>query len=158
MENKVMEALEHIKTHIIIETEIKVNQELGVVNPYYNDYEIILQALQRLEAIDNAEPSKAMERVNYLSAILPDWQKVNNGIDTLITIKNYILKTQEDKQFIDLILNNPQLLNVFAFDGIHTWEEFEDNFSDEDKEYINTTKEEFEYMRNQLIKRGKIDE
>ena len=39
-----------------------------------------------------------------------------------------------------------------------TWEEFEDTFNDEDKEYVNTTKEEYEYMRNQLIKRGKINE
>lgn len=73
-------------------------------------------------------------------------------------LRQALLKAQDDNRFIDLILNKPQLLNVFAFDGIHTWEDFEDTFSDEDKEYINTTKEEFEYMRNQLVKRGKINE
>ena len=123
------------------------------------DYETIKQALQRLEAIDNANPSKALNGLEFICKILNEkridikWLFKNE----YNTIKATLLKTQEDKQFIELILNKPQLLNVFAFDGIHTWEEFEDTFSDEDKEYINTTKEEYEYMRNQLIKRGKIN-
>ena len=46
---KELEALERIKSKIIIETEIKVNKELGVVNPYYNDYSTIKQALLKAQ-------------------------------------------------------------------------------------------------------------
>lgn len=126
------------------------------------------QALQRLESIDNAEPSEALKTLevldNTISPLLePILAEYEDDLSDKITanyfaLKQTLIKAQEDKRFIELILNKPQLLNVFALDGVHTWEEFEDTFSDEDKEYINTTKEEYEYMRNQLIKRGKIDE
>lgn len=128
-------------------------------------HETIEQALQRLESIDNAEPSEALECLEKtISTLLePILAEYEDDLSDKITanyfaLKQALIKSQEDKRFIELILNKPQLLNVFALDGVHTWEEFEDTFSDEDKEYINTTKEEYEYMRNQLIKRGKIDE
>ena len=106
-----MEALEHIKTHIIIETEIKVNQELGVVNPYYNDYEIILQALQRLEAIDNAEPNEAMEcleslrkSANTFCQHMPEQCELNKKYAD--TIKQALLKAQYDKDIFVIYCSN----------------------------------------------------
>ncbi len=138
------------------ELHIEECKKLGI-DPT-EDYEVVKQALLELKAIKEDNLSEVLEIVrkyessNYLNVWHPKF------VEDLKTVENYILKTQDDKQFTDLILNKPQLLNVFVFDGIHTWEEFEDTFSDEDKDYINTTKEEFEYMRNQLISRGKINE
>ena len=116
------------------------------------------KALQRLEAIENANPNEALSRIE--DCLYEDPYADRNDVsyeNDIVVIKQALIKAQEDKRFIELILNKPQLLNVFALDGVHTWEEFEDTFSDEDKEQINTTKEEYEYMRNQLIKRGKIE-
>ena len=53
--------MERIKTKIIIETEIRVNKEVGVVNPYYNDYLIIKQAL--LKSQEQEKVLKIIKRV-----------------------------------------------------------------------------------------------
>lgn len=122
------------------------------------------QVLDYLKSIDNAKPNETLEVLDKIISPLlePILAKYEDDLSDKITanyfaLKQALIKAQEDKRFIELILNKPQLLNVFALDGVHTWEEFEDTFSDEDKEYINTTKEEYEYMRNQLITRGKIE-
>lgn len=139
-----------------------------LVSEMVKNADIVEHSLQRLEAIDNSEPNKSLKNLEVLEKTIspllePILAEYEDDLSDKITanyfvLKQTLIKSQEDKRFIELILNKPQLLNVFALDGIHTWEEFEDTFSDEDKEYINTTKEEYEYMRNQLIKRGKIDE
>lgn len=93
--DKVFEALEEIGNIDLGDNPYKKFEDNKLKNVYNKEFAILYNALTELKQIKEAEPSKAMERVNYLSAILPDWQKVNNGIDTLITIKNYILKAQE---------------------------------------------------------------
>ena len=129
---------------------------------FHNMLTDMASELSRLYEIENAKPSIALEKVNHILSLFGG-EKVQIETMTLskcniLTIKQALMKAEEDKKFIDLILNKPQLLNCFGLDGVLTWEDFEDTYSDEDKEYINTTKEEFEFMRNQLIKRGKINE
>ena len=159
------ERIERLEFHIAHPNEynitptIKVKINDGAV--YKEEVATLKRIKQQLEFIDNSEPSEALKTLevldNTISPLLePILAEYEDDLSDKITanyfaLKQALIKAQEDKQFIKLILNKPQLLNVFAFDGIHT-------FSDEDKEYINTTKEEYEYMRNQLIKRGKIDE
>lgn len=162
------ERIERLEFHIAHPNEynitptIKVKINDGAV--YKEEVATLKRIKQQLESIDNAKPSEALECLEKtISPLLePILAEYEDDLSDKITanyfvLKQTLIKSQEDKRFIELILNKPQLLNVFALDGVHTWEEFEDTFSDEDKEYINTTKEEYEYMRNQLIKRGKIE-
>lgn len=164
------ERIERLEFHIAHPNEynitptIKVKINDGAV--YKEEVATLKRIKQQLESIDNTTLSEALECFEEIGKTLMFTDEETLETKTLKEVmpnyyrkcKQALIKAQEDKRFIELILNKPQLLNVFALDGIHTWEEFEDTFSDEDKEYINTTKEEYEYMRNQLIKRGKIDE
>lgn len=119
MSKEYIQALERIKTKIIIETEIRVNKELCVANPYYNDYLIVQQALQRLESIDNANPTEALkclERIDNTLCLNNIKGKLEFGIDTeehtdcdsvigmtddLETIKQALLKTQEQEKELE---------------------------------------------------------
>ena len=59
----------------------------------------IKQALQRLNDIDNAEPSEAMECLECLYSDPEDYRS-NDRAKDYETIKNYILKTQEQKKYL----------------------------------------------------------
>ena len=66
--------------------------------------DVIEQALQRLEAIDNANPSEALEGLEEIIDNLDDYadfeikQEANEYIDI---IKQALLKAQEPKQYVD---------------------------------------------------------
>lgn len=68
--SKVIESLERIKTKIIIETEIRVNKELCVANPYYDDYLIVQQALQRLDEYEQILGNGRLTDRNYKNTTL----------------------------------------------------------------------------------------
>ena len=59
-------------------------------------YDIIREALERLEAIDDATPSEALECLECLYSDPVDYGSVDRARD-YETIKNYILKTQGSK-------------------------------------------------------------
>ena len=64
-----------------------------------NEQKTIKQSLERLEAIDNAEPSEILKCLECLYCNPEDY-KGNDRAKDYETIKNYILKTQEPKQYI----------------------------------------------------------
>jgi hypothetical protein len=89
------------------ELHIKECEKLGI--SLTEDFDIVEQALNRLEFIDNANPSEAFETVynniDYLiSDIVIENDEVNGCLMTikeqLPTIKNALLKTQAPKQYL----------------------------------------------------------
>ena len=64
-----------------------------------NEQNIVKQSLERLEEIDNATSSEALECLECLYSD-PDDYRNNDRARDYDTIKNYILKTQEQKQYL----------------------------------------------------------
>jgi len=93
--SKELEALERIKTKIIIETEIKVNRDLTIANPYHNDYLIIKQALL-----------KAQEQDKVLEILKPYLRLVNNYLQVKAIFYDDLwmtVKEIEDEKELDLL-------------------------------------------------------
>ena len=67
-----------------------------------NNLLIIENALQRLEAIDNANPSEALECWQWIDATIPQWvrEKDKERPNVLEPIKQALLKAQEPKQYL----------------------------------------------------------
>ena len=74
-------------------------------------FDIIEEALQRLESIDNAEPSEALECLELIGGVYLLWghETVADGFkEEFNTIKQALLKAQEPKQYLkwkDLIFS-----------------------------------------------------
>lgn len=103
--SKELECLEKLGTHRI---EYKEGFELGFTKtmPFKNttEYKIIKQSLQRLEAIDNSNPSEALEDLEQLAEMADkcwvscDVHKWKN------TIKQALLKAQVQEKVLEIIL------------------------------------------------------
>ena len=118
-----------------LESLEKIKQEFNCDPEYYGlgvDFEIVESALNRLESIDNAEPSEALEdlidmieyftRLDYVEPIVRNeihdkfkdiyWHKLPH----LDSIKEALLKAQEPKQYLkweDLEFNHtPKMIDV----------------------------------------------
>lgn len=126
--SKVLESLERLA--MPDELHIKECKKLGI--GLTEDYDVVEQALQRLESIDNASPSEALECLEKVSDYLNNVydykeiiEEVRKDIDT---IKQVLLKVQEPKQYLkweDLefeithkirILMNGNLYTLFCYD------------------------------------------
>lgn len=90
---------------------------------YSKDYKLIKQALQRLEAIDNANPSKAMD---YMKSLFKCWEhlvKKDNleikevELEKYIFKENYdaikqaLIKAQEQEKVLEIIKKKNVLIN-----------------------------------------------
>ena len=64
-----------------------------------NEQKTVKQSLKRLEEIDNAEPSAALECLEDLYCNPEDYRS-NDRAKDYEAIKSYILKTQESKQYL----------------------------------------------------------
>ena len=62
-------------------------------------FDIIEEALQRLESIDNAEPSEALECLEKVYSRLPQWD-LSRNVDQCNIIKQALLKQQEKKTYL----------------------------------------------------------
>ena len=89
--SKELETLEKLKEHL------KYEWIDNLSNTEY--YDILKQSLQRLECIDNSEPREALECLECLYSDPEDYRS-NDRAKDYETIKNYILKTQEQKQYL----------------------------------------------------------
>ncbi len=137
--NKYQEALEILKN---IQITTFGNSDL-IESAYKEEVETIEQALQRLESIDNAKPSEALECVGVL--------KEEGCITTLVqgkileTIRQYILKAQEQEKVLRVIKNiikfGDDLNSILDFD---TYEEYCKHSCDYDYEL---TQEEFNFLK-----------
>lgn len=88
---------------------------LGFLNPSENeqilkDRDKVLNALQRLEAIDNAEPSEALECLHTIAFNTQFIAGMNFG-NELITIKQALLKAQEQEKVLKII--NEKCVDMF---------------------------------------------
>lgn len=94
MTKEYLEALDDLFGLVAFQKSLTKEQYARVQE--YSD--IIEQALQRLEAIDNSNPSEAMECLDkmYDTHIL-------KNVDCYHTIKNYIFKSQEQEKVLKII-------------------------------------------------------
>ena len=74
----------------------------------HNDQKIIKQSIERLESIDNAEPSEALKCVDKLEQVIEeitisnaDLRNTLKASVSLAIIKQALLKAQEPKQYVD---------------------------------------------------------
>ena len=96
----------------------------GVIEDNYPEQiDIIENALKRLEQIDNISPSEAMENLGVLETYFYNKWKSSyfledkpKELDAIKTIKQYILKAQEQSTKIELIINKS--VNMNCINGI----------------------------------------
>lgn len=106
----------------------RIRQETApaTYNPDFDKKEccdVIEQALQRLEAIDNAKPSEALECWQWINATIPQWvrEKDKEHPNVLEPIKQYILKAQEqEKENKKLKSKLNRWLELLESDGINS--------------------------------------
>ena len=71
---------------------------------YDEDYKVIEQELQRLESIDNAKPSEALETLRNMLIGNGCNDSINDYVDNLILpIKQALIKAQEKEELFDYI-------------------------------------------------------
>ena len=133
---KELKALSRIKKNeFYVLSHYEYDDDFGGYQPVYEKtdglsrtecFKIVRQGLQRLEAIENANPSEVMEDFNELEEILSNQKlKYKGTIDfNLDTIKNYIFKTQESKQYLkweDLEFEENKLKKIKVKMGNHVY-------------------------------------
>jgi hypothetical protein len=104
---KVFEALERLKTAPsfmggTVDYRLSSNSQATLLE----DYELVKQALLELKSIKETDLTEALKQVTYLSAILPDWQRVNNGVDSLSIIKQALTTKSKKEQAFDFLTKN----------------------------------------------------
>lgn len=111
--SKEIEALERL----YCSGNLQLNYVLS--NKHKQDYETVEQALQRLESIDNSNPSEALRGLSFMGERRIEFSEFSMTFkDTreYKTIKNYILKAQEkhlkDKAFELIILKNVDVKEI----------------------------------------------
>jgi len=167
MSKEYLEALERLA--MPDEIHISECKKLGI-SPT-QDYKIIEQALQRLEAIDNAKPSEALECWNYIKAIIPEWarKKDEKHPDILEPIKQALIKAQENEKDKVLLKNlhntKVKVPLVHIFNGLswekkfaytehiyYHWEELKESLEAE----IKAIKDEKENLESKTKKQEKV--
>ena len=108
--------LELIRT--LIDGANEYEKKTGNTNPTVylskNNLLIIEKSLQRLESIDNANPSEALECLEKVYSRLPQWD-LSRNVDQCNIIKQALLKAQEPKQYVDelkLVENKLKALEI----------------------------------------------
>ena len=97
--------LEHFQD--IKELEVADGPEIKVEDIVPYKCKQVEKALHRLESIDNAEPSEALECLMYLKAEFRDYPSAFNSI------KNALLKAQKEHKALEII--KEKNVNMFGF-------------------------------------------
>ena len=114
--SKEKEAFDILLQHIETETDWSDYEKVK------NAHKTVEEALKRLEAIDNAEPSEALNDLEFICKILNEkridvkwlFKKDYN------TIKNALLKAQKDRKALEIIKEKRVVCDLF-------WNDFVDN-------------------------------
>jgi hypothetical protein len=130
-----------------LEEELKFTHNDGVNLTKYDEerFNVIKQALLELKSIKEAKPSEALKQVTYLSAILPDWQRVNNGVDSLSIIKLALTTKSKKEQAFDIA--NKKCVDMYKLSiadnvvAYNKWAEFDE---------YQLTEEEFNLLKEVL--------
>ena len=147
--SKELEALERIK-----------NKFIDFFHEDVPDFDIIEEALQRLESIDNAKPSRALEylenlgthRIEYIEGFELGYTKTMPFKSTYDykTIQYALLKAQEQEKVLDVIFKkqfNPELFRnvLISVGGRFEYKEYERVYTKYGKEKV--TEEEFDTLK-----------
>jgi len=146
--NKVIEALERIETTFSMNKAGKQSAYRRYTNsiyPYYEDFDLVLNALKRIEAIDNAKPSEALEDFKIIK-----FKTINAGYDYGYEVWNKIeqtlLKAQEQEKVLKIIFEK----NV-DIEDIKLYKNYEDYCKGKEKWLLRKdlwlTEEEFETLK-----------
>lgn len=100
---KEIEALKRIETTFSMNKQGKESAYREYTNsiyPYYEDFDLVLNALKRLEATDNANPSKALKCLEILGDVCPEEELSAKKIfcEEYDIIKQALLKAQEQEK------------------------------------------------------------
>lgn len=101
--SKELEALERLA--MPDEIHIKECKKLGI--GLTEDYDVVEKALQRLEAIDNANPSEALKGLEKICDVSKNDMDINIGWifkHEIDTIKQALLKAQKEHNSINLLM------------------------------------------------------
>lgn len=105
--SKEIESLKRIETTFSMNKQGKESVYRGYTNsvyPFYEDFDLVLKALQRLESIDNANPSEALETLKDMLIGNGINDNINDYVDNLILpIKQALLKAQEQEKENELL-------------------------------------------------------
>ena len=176
--NKELEALEKIKEFCKVINQEKLMKEKNVeycyLKPHIDYLNIIEKALQRLEAIDNANPSEAWECLEEIILYLNANEPTGKYCKNIENLKNRLLKAYEDeeenkrlwndittvdKQYTDLMLDyqeQKKVLEIIKEKGVDvgylktckTLEEYNYNcWNDEEDFNKKLTEEEFDLLK-----------
>lgn len=102
--SKELEALNHIGNCYVANE----GKDLWISDDYGEDYDIIEKGLQRLEAIENANPSEALKKLEkYLKWLERNefFIEISNGkyVKCVDIIKPTLLKAQEQDKVLEII-------------------------------------------------------
>jgi hypothetical protein len=133
---------------------VDILKEDGCITTIYQGkaLETIRQALIELKSIKEANPSEALKQVTYLSAILPDWQRVNNGVDSLSIIKQALTTKSKKEQAFDIIKEREvdvNLLNIRHSAETYNDDYYKIHYSYNVAGYL-LTEEEFDLLKEVL--------
>lgn len=140
--SKEFEALERLA--MPDDLHIKECEKLGI-SPT-QDYEIIKETLQRLETIDNSNPSEALEYLEDLrDYLLRDRVNISSTKNYNI-IKNYILKAQEQEKVLKIIKEKG--VDVGYLQTCKTLKEYNSSCWDDEEDFNKRlTQEEFDLLK-----------
>lgn len=140
-----LEALETIRQHLTF-----VNHDNEIINDYEEECNIIEKALQRLEAIDNAKPSEALDITNsYLKVFEEEKTDVLYDIESFkqdfISVKQALLKAQDQEKVLKIMFT--KTVSIFQMSCCKNADEYNDlKFNDNEK----LTKDEFDLLKRWL--------
>ena len=157
--SKELEALERIETTFSLNKQGKESAYRGYTNsvyPYYEDFDLVLNALKRLEAIDNANPSEALE-ILYNNAKLDRDRIEKGGIVTYAeeiehnerikpyyeTLKQALIKAQEQEKVLEILKKTKNIKTSFYENG--SGKHYKLEFDRTKNQTI--TKEEFNFLK-----------
>lgn len=131
-----------------------MNKELEALNKIQHDFgqlkgqelvncfETIFNGLKRLESIDNANPSEALECLDKMAKQIEldedtDYWEIRNAHKT---VENALQKAQEQEKVLEIIKENPSI--VMAVKRYSTYDNFKANNMNS-----NITEEEFNLLK-----------
>lgn len=109
------------------------------------DAQIVHQGLQRLEAIDNANPSEALEDLKELHELAYGNEETSWKIDEIRMsshIKQALIKAQEQEKVLKIL--KEKCVDIYLLKSISTLEEYNKNIG---LRGIELTEEEFDLLK-----------
>lgn len=136
---EIMQDLIKTQKKILFDNRNCFSREMKLL--YANDltnYNHVLKDLERLEAIDNANPSEALECWKWINATVPQWvrEKDKEHPNVLEPIKQALLKAQEQDKILEIL--KPR---IYIEEGLYR-EDFQDDRLKFGKNFFDSAEQE----------------